>query len=53
MARLLKKHIRETKKWYDIHENGEYKSKEHEKIRIVIEGEELYTLLLDSVFDEE
>lgn len=52
-AGLLKRHIREKKKWFDLQEDSQYKAVLHQKIRIVIEGEELYTLLVDNLFGEE
>jgi len=35
---MLKKHIREKKKWLDLQEDSHYKTAIHQKIRIVIEG---------------
>ena len=41
------------KKSFDLRGDSGYKTHLSAKVRVIIEGEELYTLLLDHLFEEE
>lgn len=49
-AETLKKILREKKKRFDLNGDQSYKADPSVKIRIIIESQDFYTLLLDHVF---
>ena len=52
-ASALKRSLRMWKKSFDLRGDSGYKTHLSAKVRVIIEGEELYTLLLDHLFEEE